>query len=560
MALQNSNLKVRRWRGTAPRPKRYRFVSIAFVMAILGNSVSLGQQVQFPSSSAGAAPGTLNTSNPWNTAPPATGVFPPGTGTSGWPPPPSNLSTGTSTFGAPTITPIMPTNTSAPNSGVSIRPNSSPLLPPTFTGAPPTQPFSASPYPSQPFPGQPFPAQPYAGQPVTPTYPSPSNLWGLGNLFGTTQPQPYASATSPYGYPTGYPVGTVPSGAFPTSAPVFSNTYPPSVYPNAQPPTLFPSGFGTPTQVQSGVPMGQPYFVQPGQPTVWNPNPWQTPTGPMMNNSFTQDPLGYTSRFFVTPRFRQSWINGNDDPTALEINDSEVSALFQIPRFFGSTQPLYMAPSFAIHLWDGPSNGTADLPGSAYSAFMDFGWETNPAQTFGLETGIRIGVFTDFNTFNSDSLRIPGKIIGRARLTPNATARIGAYWLARNRIKLLPAAGILWTPNPDTRFDIFFPEPKLAHYLSTIGNKDCWWYVTGYYGGGAWTIQRADGTSDDIDLNDIRVCLGFEWGRNEALRLGQRCSFFEAGYAFNREVIYRVSPQDNLDVDSSLVLRAGFIY
>jgi hypothetical protein len=280
----------------------------------------------------------------------------------------------------------------------------------------------------------------------------------------------------------------------------------------------------------------------------------------MMNNSFTQDPLGYTSRFFVTPRFRHSWISGNNDPTALEINDSEVSALFQIPRFFGSTQPLYMAPSFAIHLWDGPKNGTADLPGSAYSAFMDFGWETNPAQTFGLETGIRIGVFTDFNTFNSDSLRIPGKIIGRARLTPNATARIGAYWLARNRIKLLPAAGVLWTPNPDTRFDIFFPEPKLAHYLSTIGNKDCWWYVTGYYGGGAWTIERADGTSDDVDLNDIRVCLGFEWGRNEALRLGQRCSFFEAGYAFNREVIYRVRPQDNLDVDSSLVLRAGFIY
>jgi len=566
MPQRQSILKIRRWWGRTPGPKcgRCTIDTILFALfALFANSVALAQQVQFPSSSAGAAPGSLNTTNPWTGAPPATGVFPPGSGTFGWPPPPSN----SSTFGAPALTPIMPTNTNgAASSGVSIRPNSSPLLPPSFTGAPISQPYGAIPtYTGQPYAGQPYPGQPYPGQPgAAATYPSPSNFWGLGNLFGTTQPQPYAAAPSPYGYPNGgypggYPVGMVPQGAFPTSAPVFSNNYPSSVYPNAQPPTLFPGSFGTAAPVQAGAPLGQPYFAQPGQANVWNPNTWQTPNGPMLNNSFTNDPLGYTSRFFVTPRFRHSWINGNNDPTALEINDSEVSFLFQIPRFFGSTQPLYMAPSFAIHLWDGPRNGTADLPGSAYSAFMDFGWESSPAQTFGLELGIRIGVFTDFNTFNSDSLRIPGKIIGRARLTPNATARIGAYWLDRNRIKLLPAAGILWTPNPDTRFDIFFPEPKLAHYLSTIGNKDCWWYVTGYYGGGAWTMQRADGTSDDIDLNDIRVCLGLEWGRNEALRLGQRCSFFEAGYSFNRELIYRVRPQDNLDVDSSLVLRAGFI-
>jgi len=307
----------------------------------------------------------------------------------------------------------------------------------------------------------------------------------------------------------------------------------------------------------------QPYGAPgvPGTPVnIWDPNTWQTPTSPMLNNSFTQDPIGYTSRFFVMPRFRQTYIGGNNDPTALAISDSEVSLLFQVPRFFGSTQPLYIAPAFAIHLWDGPSNGIADLPGSAYSAFLDFGWESNPAKTFSWETGVRVGVFTDFSTFNSESLRIQGKLLARSRLTPTATGRLGVYYLDRNRIKLLPAAGILWTPNPDTRFDFFFPEPKFAHYVSTVGTKDMWWYITGYYGGGAWTIERADGSSDDIDINDIRVCIGLEWGRNETLRLGQRCAFLEFGYVFEREIVYRVSPQDNLDPDNSWVVRAGFLY
>jgi len=466
------------------------------------------QQIQFPSSSAGAAPGTLN--NPWGGSPPApTGTFPPGSGVSGWPPPPTNL--GTPALSSP---------------AVSIRPNSSPVLPQTYTGAP-----------------------------VAPL----GNYFGLGNLFGSNAPPVYG-APNPYGPPPNYPI----NGVYPGNSTAFPNSYPQSVYPNAAPPTLYPGSFGTstpnPQLNQQFNPYGQPYGTNPGATNIWNPNTWQTPNGPMLNNSFTNDPLGYTSRFFVTPRFRHSWINGSNDPNALEINDSEVSFLFQIPRWLGSTQPLYMAPSFAIHLWDGPSNGTADLPGSAYSALLDFGWETNPTQTFGLETGVRVGVFTDFNTFNGDSLRIQGKILGRARLTPNATARIGAYWLDRNRIKLLPAIGILWTPNADTRFDLFFPEPKLSHYLTTVGNRDAWWYVTGYYGGGAWTIQRDDSTSDDIDLNDIRVCIGLEWGRNDALRLGQRFAFFEGGYAFDRELIYRVRPANSIDLENSFVLRAGFIY
>ena len=46
-----------------------------------------------------------------------------------------------------------------------------------------------------------------------------------------------------------------------------------------------------------------------------------------------------------------------------------------------------------------------------------------------------------------------------------------------------------------------------------MGNQDLWWYVGGEYGGGAWTVEREGDFSDRIDINDIRVMLGLEWGQ-----------------------------------------------
>ncbi len=41
---------------------------------------------------------------------------------------------------------------------------------------------------------------------------------------------------------------------------------------------------------------------------------------------------------------------------------------------------------------------------------------------------------------------------------------------------------------------------------------DTWWYVGGYYGGGSWTVKRANGAKESIDINDLRLVLGLEWG------------------------------------------------
>ncbi len=71
---------------------------------------------------------------------------------------------------------------------------------------------------------------------------------------------------------------------------------------------------------------------------------------------------------------------------------------------------------------------------------------------------------------------------------------------------------MVWTPNPASRYEIFFPAPKLAHLISTVGNHNVWAYVRGEYGGGAWTVERpVFGGNDEFEYDDIRVAVGLDF-------------------------------------------------
>ena len=272
-------------------------------------------------------------------------------------------------------------------------------------------------------------------------------------------------------------------------------------------------------------------------------------------------------RLLQGPRLRHTYVMGlgGSDPDNLSTNDTDASVVFAFPNFMYGNQPLYVVPSFSLHQWEGPistpnSALTGDLPANAYSGFLDVGWQSDPNQMFGTELGVRVGAFTDFNTWNSDSFRVLGKALAHFRLSPASTLKFGAYYLDRNKVKLLPAGGILWQPNPYTRFDIFFPQPKIARYWRTVGTRDIWWYLAGDYGGGSWTVRRRDRTEDSVDINELRAMFGLEWGSTDFIRAGRRSAFMEIGYAFDREVEYRARPLDNFKPDDGIVFRLGIGY
>jgi hypothetical protein len=200
------------------------------------------------------------------------------------------------------------------------------------------------------------------------------------------------------------------------------------------------------------------------------------------------------------------------------------------------------------------------LPPLAYSGFLDVGWRSDPTRVFGGELAGRIGIFSDFRNFDQDSIRPSGLALMRYNLTPTVAVKAGVWYINRADLKLLPAGGVVWTPNPQTKFDIFFPQPKLARYLTTLGNYDLWWYVSGEYGGGTWYIKTPPPDAPTLmDYNDFRVALGLELGPPATSGVGQRGIFFEVGYVFERELVF-TSPPATRSLDDTWMLRGGIAF
>ncbi len=332
------------------------------------------------------------------------------------------------------------------------------------------------------------------------------------------------------------------------------------------PPSVFNTPGAAPFNAGPGFapPPGQPlqggqYPGYPAQPNVVFP-------GGLQGQPFSS---ANVVRLLDDFRFRYTWIEGSGG-REVDINDVDVGITLNWPNFLHSSQPLRISPGFSFHFWDGPSPpfsppgpGLADLPSRAYSAFINTAWTTNTFQRVGAEIDFTAGVYSDFQTVTSKSLRFQGTGLGWIRLTEFLTIKFGATYLDRNDIKLLPAGGFFWYPNEDIRLDIYFPRPKLARRLWTLGNTDVWGYLAAEYGGGSWTVERTfqamangDLISDQVDINDIRVIGGFEWLSGLAAVTG----FVEVGWVTDRELVWRATAPGSQPLKDSFMLRGGLSF
>ena len=367
------------------------------------------------------------------------------------------------------------------------------------------------------------------------------------------------------------PSGVPPQAFSTTQAPTYApGPYTPpagSVYggPGAPP----PSSFGGPPAVagpawdpySTGAPAPVPYTPVTPAPYVAGPQPLYPDGAPSI---FPQggvfSSLDQPLRFLQEIRFRETWLAGDvgSNPTELDVNDVEVSATFAFP-FFYNQAPLLVTPGFAVHYWEGPvttaATGFADLPPRTYDAFLDFAWHPQLTTWLGANLGVRTGVYSDFESFNSRSLRIMGRALGILTFTPTLQIAAGVVYLDRNEFKLLPAGGVIYIPTEDSRYEFLFPNPKLARRFTTVGTVDVWGYLSAELGGGSWTADRIVGGNDSFDYNDIRVMAGIE-----TLALSGLKTHFEVGYVFDREVVYRFNPPQSFEPDDTFMLRAGLSY
>ncbi len=374
-----------------------------------------------------------------------------------------------------------------------------------------------------------YPGSTYAPPPAAP----PAATAPPGAAYGANPAYQAPNYTAPgypppgYSYPPGVAPGYAPSG--PTATFQGTITAPPPVgwdpyaTPGVQAPALLPA---------------DPYL--PGAP-CW---PWPPGGGYMQT----------MQRFMDEFRVDYTWMPGNG-PEELGMHEADLSVTFAIPFLHNPHTPLLVTPGFATTWWNGPSPPhppNPELPSRLYAAYLDSAWNPQITPVLGGELAARIGVYSDFREVTVDSIRYQGKGCVLLSISPNMTVKAGVQYLDRQHIKLLPAGGLIWTPNADARFDIIFPDPKLAWRLHRIGNVDWWFYGRGEYGGDSWTVNDPGGVIE-TDYNDFRVAIGLESDNP-----GRLAGYAEVGYSFEREIYQNGAA--SMTPNSTVFVGAGLSY
>jgi hypothetical protein len=411
-----------------------------------------------------------------------------------------------------------------------------------------------------------------ATAPATPAWDPYANqgLPSSGNLPPSTATAPYTLPPSPSATPIYTPPPTLSTP--PTYGPAPSYGAPSYGSPSFGAPNYGSPNYGPGPQYAAPTPYAapstaipQPYYpANPGTPGFLYPNggPVMAPgcgcAPPVIGTNFT--------RFMQEVRLDETFMYG-EGPRRVESNDIETSATFALPVYWAK-EPFLITPGFGIHTWERGTQ-TDQLPAQTYDAYIDGAWNPQPSPFFGAELGARVGVYSDFDTFTDHSIRIMGRALAVLNFSQfglqTTQLKLGVIYLDRNEIKLLPAGGIFFTPDPDTRVEIYFPRPKYEHHFATTGTYQWWWYLVGEYGGGSWTFRRdipvvgggVDRVEDSFDYNDIRASIGIEWipERNIGLR-----GYFEVGFATDREIVYRFYPPSNIDLPNTFLVRGGLAF
>jgi len=263
-------------------------------------------------------------------------------------------------------------------------------------------------------------------------------------------------------------------------------------------------------------------------------------------------------RFLKEFRVDYTWLAGNGG-NQFGDNDIELSATFAIPLINPQT-PLLVTPGFAMNFLNGPVTSITppvqdvEMPGHVFDAYLDTAWHPQVTPWLGADLAFRIGVYSDFTEVTTESIRYTGNGLVVLTLTPCIQLKAGVVYLDRVQIKMLPAGGLIWTPNPDVRFEVLFPNPRIMKRLATVGTTDWWLYARGEYGGDSWTVKRTILPGEPIqqvDYNDLRAAVGVNFDQHHGVT-----GLLEAGVAFDREILYENG--DTFRPDTTFFLRAAF--
>lgn len=229
-------------------------------------------------------------------------------------------------------------------------------------------------------------------------------------------------------------------------------------------------------------------------------------------------------------------------------------SVFEVNTEFRYTAPLptqwimSVAPQFNLRNWDGPA--APDLPGDVYRFGLDLQLTTPTIGPVTGELSFNPSLNTDFDMNpGSDAYNWDGHGAFFIRASPRTLAVLGALFWDRVDDRVLPYAGLVFTPNDYLEIRALFPQSEVSLFLGTPWGIPQWLYVNGEYHVEAYEIGGVAG-GRQIQLEDWRVMLGV---RSDT---GGVQSFLEGGWVFDREVEFSTGG-GNFEVSSGFIARFG---
>ncbi len=265
--------------------------------------------------------------------------------------------------------------------------------------------------------------------------------------------------------------------------------------------------------------------------------------------AFTPDRIKELMR--PTVRLHSEWQAEVDD-----VGLSSHGASISVPSypFFGPPPP-FVNLGFTYTGVDAPDR--FDLPTDLYESQIGFAWMRKINDRWMTRTMAGASFGTDGNNTSGDAWQFRGGLFAIYRRRPELTWTFGAMALGRNDLPVVPAAGVIYQPTKDVRFDLIMPRPKIAFLLVDNGPRQQWGYLGAGLNGSTWGVERADGIDDQLTYGDVRLTLGWESTPTPEPGMpftrGRKLGF-EAGYVFSRDFEFEQA-NTKIKLDDTFMLR-----
>ena len=109
--------------------------------------------------------------------------------------------------------------------------------------------------------------------------------------------------------------------------------------------------------------------------------------------------------------------------------------------------PLVITPGFATHWLNGPDS--LNIPAQLHEVYTEFRWLPKIGEYFRADVAVQPGYYSDWDGSSTRAVRILGHVSGIYDWTPTFQLVLGAAYLDRPDIEVLPIAGFIWKPDPD---------------------------------------------------------------------------------------------------------------